>query len=123
MSVLTQVCITEDVRENPIGTFITNTTFMSASEDNIRRLCQQNQEKEERIRELEERLQQVKVDESNMKIFKSSVEKVRKEPEEAIIYMYAHLNLFQQVSTTNIDKNSQVQEKNHSIENNPRKHR
>jgi hypothetical protein len=39
---------------------------MNANEDNIQRLCQQNKEKEERIRELEERLQQVKIDESSM---------------------------------------------------------
>jgi hypothetical protein len=45
ISVLTQVHITEDVREDPIGTTTTNTPFMSASEDNIKRLFQQNQEK------------------------------------------------------------------------------
>jgi hypothetical protein len=66
ISILTQVPITGDVRKNSIATTTTGTTFMSANEDNIRRLCQQNQEKEERIRELEQRLQQVKVDESNM---------------------------------------------------------
>jgi hypothetical protein len=37
--VLTQVPITRDVRENPIATATTGTTFMSANEDNIRRLC------------------------------------------------------------------------------------
>jgi hypothetical protein len=37
ISVLTQVPITGDVRENPIATTTTNTTFMSANEDNIRR--------------------------------------------------------------------------------------
>jgi hypothetical protein len=61
--------------------------------------------------ELEEIVQQVKVDESNMKNFKSSVDKVKRELEEAIIDMYVHLHLFQQVTTTIIEKNSQVQEK------------
>jgi vacuolar-type H+-ATPase subunit I/STV1 len=111
ISVLTQVPITGDVRENPIATATAGTTFMSTNEDNIRRLCQQNQEKEERIRELEERLQQVKVDESSMQSFKASAEKVRKELEEAIIDMYAHLHLFQQEVATIIEKNSQIQEK------------
>jgi hypothetical protein len=55
--VLTQVPIIGDVRENSIATATAGTSFMNANEYNIRRLCQQNQEKEERIRELEERLQ------------------------------------------------------------------
>jgi hypothetical protein len=47
----------------------------------------------ERIRELEEKLQQVKIDESSMLSFKSNVEKVKKSLKEAIIDMYAHLHL------------------------------
>jgi len=46
-----------------------------------------------------------------MQIFKSSADKVRKELEEAIIDMYAHIHLFQQEVSTIIDKNSQIQEK------------
>jgi cell shape-determining protein MreC len=67
------------------------------------------QEKEARIRELEERLQQVRIDESNLQSFKASAEKVRKELEEAIIDMYAHLHLFQQAIATIIEKNNQIQ--------------
>jgi hypothetical protein len=43
--------------------------------------------------------------------FKASVEKVRKELEEAIIDMYAHLHLFQQEIATIIEKNNQIQTK------------
>jgi cell division septum initiation protein DivIVA len=43
-----------------------SSTFMDATIDNIQRLCQQNEEKEARIRELEERLQQVKIDERSL---------------------------------------------------------
>jgi hypothetical protein len=110
ISVLTQVPIIGDVRENPIATASVGTAFMNANEDNIRRLCQQNQEKEARIRELEEKLQQMKVDESSVQSFRESAEKVRTELEEAIIDMYAHLHLFQQVTTTIIDQHGQVQE-------------
>jgi len=39
ISVLTQVSIIGDVRENPIATAIVGTKFMSSNEDNIRRLC------------------------------------------------------------------------------------
>jgi hypothetical protein len=60
--VLTQVPIIGDIRENPIVTFTTGTAFMNNNEYNIRRLCQKNQEKDVRIRELEEKLEQVKVD-------------------------------------------------------------
>jgi len=111
ISVIAQVPITGDIRENPIASATAGTTFMSANEDNIRRLCQQNQEKEEIIMELEERIQQVKVDENNMQSFKASAEKVRKEMEEAIIDMYAHLHLFQQEVATIIEKNSQIKVK------------
>jgi hypothetical protein len=45
ISVLTQFPITRHVRENPIGTSIASTAFMSTNEDNIQRLCHQNQDK------------------------------------------------------------------------------
>jgi hypothetical protein len=61
-------------------------------------MCQQNLEKEARIRELEENLQQVKVDEGSLQSFKTSMEKIRTELEEALIDMYAHLHMFQGLS-------------------------
>jgi hypothetical protein len=61
ISILTQVPIIGDVGENPIATSVVGTAFMNANEDNIKRLCQQNQEKDVRIGELEEKLQQVKI--------------------------------------------------------------
>jgi predicted nuclease with TOPRIM domain len=95
------------------GKFSTTTgsAFMNANVDNIRRLCQQNKEKEARIIELEERLKQVRVDESNLQSFKANAEKVRKELEEVIIDMYAYLHLFQQATATVIEHNTQIQAK------------
>jgi molecular chaperone DnaK (HSP70) len=84
---------------------------MNANVDNIRRLCQQNKEKEARIKELEEKLQQVKIDERSLQSFKISAEKVRNELEGAIIDMYAHLHLFQNVAAIIIDQNNQIQVK------------
>jgi hypothetical protein len=82
---------------------------MDATIDNIQRLCQQNEEKEARIRELEERLQQVNIDERSLLNFKASVEKVRNDLEGAIIDMYANLHLFQNVVAIVIDQNNQIQ--------------
>jgi hypothetical protein len=49
---------------------------------------------------MEEKLHQVKVDEGNLQRFKASIEYVRTKLEEAIIDMYAHLHLFQDIATT-----------------------
>jgi hypothetical protein len=57
-----------------------------------------------RIKELEERLQQVNIDERSLLNFKASVEKVRNDLEGAIIDMYANLHLFQNVAATIIAK-------------------
>jgi hypothetical protein len=115
ISVLMQVPITGDVRENPIATASAGTAFMNANEDNIQRLCQQNQENEAIIKELEHKLLQMKVDESSVQSFRESIEKVRIELEEAIIDMYAHMHLFQQETTTIIDQHGQVQAKTDTI--------
>jgi len=84
---------------------------MNTNEDKIRRLCQQNKEKDDRIRELEDKLQQVKIDEINMYNFKASAEKERIEMEESIINMYANLHLFQQAVSTVVDQHSHVEER------------
>jgi vacuolar-type H+-ATPase subunit I/STV1 len=111
ISVVTHVLITGDVRKNPIETTMTSSTFMNDNVDNIQRLCQQNEDKQARIRELEERLQQVRIDERTLQSFRGSVEKVRRELEQAIIDMYAHLNLFQEATTIIIENNNQIQTK------------
>jgi hypothetical protein len=47
----------------------------------------------------------------NLQSFKVSVEKVRRELEEAIIDMYAHLHLFQEATRYNHRENNQIQTK------------
>jgi small-conductance mechanosensitive channel len=109
LSVVTQVPVTGDVREDPVETTREGFAFMDATVDNIQRLCQQNEEKEMRIKELEEKLQQVKIDERSLLNFKANVEKVRNELEGAIIDMYANLHLFQNVVATIIEQNDWIQ--------------
>jgi hypothetical protein len=82
---------------------------MNANVDNIQRLCQQNEEKELGIKELEEKLQQVRIEEISLQSFKVSVEKVRSELDEAIIDMYANLHLFQDTTAIIIEQNNQIQ--------------
>jgi hypothetical protein len=58
-----QVPITRDVRENPIATASTCTTFKTINKEIILRLCRKNQENDARIKELEQKLLQMKIDE------------------------------------------------------------
>jgi cell division septum initiation protein DivIVA len=103
---VTQVPVIGDVREDPVATTREGFSFMDATVDNIQRLCQQNEEKEMRIKELEERLQQVNIDERSLLNFKTNTEKVRNDLEGAIIDMYANLHLFQNVAATVIEQNN-----------------
>jgi predicted nuclease with TOPRIM domain len=109
LSVATQVPVTGDVREYLVAINSAGSTFMDETIDNIQRLCQQNEEKEVRIRELEERLQQVKIDERSILNFKASVEKVRNDLEGSIIEMNANIHLFQNVAAIVIYQNNQIQ--------------
>jgi hypothetical protein len=111
ISVVTQVPVMGDVRKDHVATTRASSAFMDANIDNIQRLCKQNEEKELRIRELEEKLQQIKVDERSLQSFKVSAEKVRNDLEGAIIDMYAHLHLFQDAAAVVIDQNNQIQMK------------
>jgi len=111
ISVLTQFPMTSDVRDNLIATASSDTTFMNSNKDIIQRLCQYKEEKKLNIRKLEENIRQVRVDKRSRHSFEASAEKFRKEMEEAIIYMYTHLHLFQQVATKIIKKNNQIQGK------------
>jgi hypothetical protein len=62
-----------------------------------------------RIKELEHRLQQVKIDERSLLNFKTSAKKVRNDLEGSIIDMYTNLHLFQNVATTVIEQNDQIE--------------
>jgi hypothetical protein len=62
-----------------------------------------------RIKELEESLQQVKIDERSLLNFNASVEKVRNDLEGTIIDMYANIHVFQNVSATIIDQINRIQ--------------
>ena len=61
------------------------------------------------MKELEESLLQVKIDERSLLNFKASAEKVRNDLEGAIIDMYANLHLFQNVVATVIEQNNWIQ--------------
>jgi hypothetical protein len=59
-----------------------------------------------RIKELEERPQQLNIDERILLNFKVSAEKVRNDLEGSIIDMYFNLHLFQNVAAKVIDENN-----------------
>jgi hypothetical protein len=79
ISVVTHFPIMRDVREDPIATTMVISMFMNTNVDNIRILFQKNKEKEARIKKLEEKLQQVKIEERSLQSFKISVVKVMNE--------------------------------------------
>jgi small-conductance mechanosensitive channel len=111
ISIVTHVPMMGDVREDPIATTTIRSTFMNTNADNIQRLCKHNEEKEAMIIEIEEKLQQVRIDERSLQSFKVSVEKVKSELEESIIDMYANLHLFQNIAAIIIEQNNQIQTK------------
>jgi hypothetical protein len=76
---------------------------MNANVDNIQRLFQQNEEKETNIKDLEEKLQQVMINERNLQSFRVSDEKVRSELEGVIIDMYSHPHLSQYAVVISIE--------------------
>jgi cell division septum initiation protein DivIVA len=88
--------------------------FMDAIVDNIQRLCQHKKEKEMRIKELEERLQQVKIHERSLLNFKAKMEKVRNELEGSIIDMYANLHIFQNMAAIIIEQNNRYKCNSHN---------
>jgi hypothetical protein len=69
-------------------------------------MCQQNKEKEMRFKEIEERLQQVNIDEGSLINFNTSAKKVRNDLEGSIIDMYSNLHFFQNVATIVIGQNN-----------------
>jgi len=108
LSVVTQVPIIENVRENYEATAREGFTFMDENVDNIQRLCKQNEEKEMTIKKLGEKIQQVRIDERNLLSFKANARKVRNELEGAIIDMYSNLHLFQNIVATIIEQNNMI---------------
>jgi hypothetical protein len=75
-------------------------------EKNLKNLFCQNEEKDARIRELEEQLKHAKKDEGGLREFKACVEKVRTELEETTTDMYSHLHVFQQLEAHIMDQHS-----------------
>jgi hypothetical protein len=65
-------------------------------------------EQEARIKDLEEKLQQVKIDEGNLHSFKGNKKKVRSELKEYFIDMYAPLHMFQDLVVIIINQHSTV---------------
>jgi hypothetical protein len=64
--------VTGNISEDPISIASTGTTFTTTTKDNVQNLYHQNLEKDARIKELEEQLKQVKIDERNLQSFKAS---------------------------------------------------
>jgi predicted nuclease with TOPRIM domain len=64
-------------------------------EQNLKNFLHQNEEKDARIRELEEQLKHIKKDKGGLKEFKECVKKVREKLNETAMDMYTHLQLFQ----------------------------
>jgi len=67
---------------------------MTSTKDNFSNLYHQNIE-EARIKELEEKINWIKIDEGRLQRFKASKKKVGVDIEEAIVDMYSHLHIFQ----------------------------
>jgi hypothetical protein len=109
--VVTQAPVTGDVIEDPVSTTKSSSAFMDATIDNIQRPCQHNQEKVVRIKELEEILQQVNIDERSLLSFKANAKRVWNYLEGAIIDMYVNLHLFQNAVAIVIDQNNRIQVK------------
>jgi hypothetical protein len=96
------VPVTRDVRKNPVETTRERFSFMDETVDNMKRLCQHNMDKELKVKDLEEKLQQLRIDERSLLSFKASAKKVRNELEDEIIDMYTNLHIFQNVAATMI---------------------
>jgi hypothetical protein len=79
LSVLTETMVEEDVSKYPLSIASTGTSFTTTMEWNLKNLFHQNEEKDARIRELEEQLRHAKKDEGSLREFKACVEKVRTE--------------------------------------------
>jgi hypothetical protein len=103
------VLVTGDVGENLAAIVRVGFAFMDAIVYNMKSLCQQNEEKELNIKELEEKLQKVRIDERSLLSFKVNTGKVRNELEDVIIDMYANIHLFQNIVATVIEQNNKIQ--------------
>jgi len=75
--VTTNNTITEDSIQCPLSIESIGTSFTITTYQSLKKLYHQNQEKDVKIREIEEKIQQVRLDEGNLQEFKSCVQKVR----------------------------------------------
>jgi hypothetical protein len=75
----------------------------------MQRVCQHNDDKGPKIKKLEDKLQQLRIDERILLSFKANVGKVRNELEDVIIDMYANMHLFQNIVAIVIEQNNNIQ--------------
>jgi hypothetical protein len=78
LSMKTKEEVIKDVRDDPLSIASIGVSFMQMSKKNMKNLVHEIEEKEKRIRELEEEVQHIKSDQDNLKEFKVCVEGVRK---------------------------------------------
>jgi cell division septum initiation protein DivIVA len=116
------VPITRYVKENTVKKTRARFSFMDATVDNMQRLFKHNEEKELKIKELEEKLQEVRIDERSILSFKASAGKVRNEMKDEIIDMHTNLHLFQNVVGIVIEKEKQDIDATDSIQHYPRRY-
>jgi hypothetical protein len=63
LSILTETTVVEEISKDPLSIASTDTAFTTTMEWNLKNLFLQNEEKDARIRELEEQLRHAKKDE------------------------------------------------------------
>jgi hypothetical protein len=112
LAVLTKTIIKEDGSQDPLSIASVGTSFTTTIERNLKIAFHQNQEKDNRIIELEEQLKHEKKEEGIMREFKAWIKNVRTMLEEDIMDMYAHLHVFQEVVSSIMEKQIHVHTKN-----------
>jgi len=112
LSVITENTIAKYIRKDSLCITSVDTAFIVATEQNLKNLFCQYEEKDARIRELEEQFRHAKKDEGGLREFKACVENVSTKLEETTTDMYAHLHVLQQLATHIMDQHNVVQTKN-----------
>jgi hypothetical protein len=78
----------ENIRDDPLSITSVGITFTLASEQNIKYLVHKNEEKDEKIKEMEEEVRHSKSDRESIREFRLCTEKVRKEIHKMVVDMY-----------------------------------
>jgi hypothetical protein len=91
--------VMEDVIQDPVSISSTGTAFTIVTKQNLNKLYWKNQDKDVKIRELEEQLSKVRIEEGNLQELIACAKKFKIELEESIKNMYSHLHVFQQVAS------------------------